>query len=265
MNAKTENYGFGKSWSDLYIDEHEGRVPVMSDYHKHDYFEISLILSGEVRIFMPELSSVGRSARILLSPPGTPHYVTCTGSELYKRINIVFAKSLISEGVIPEILRTGAVIELDSEAAERFFSMIKAIEREEAREGRRILLSYLLFKIGEHSGKSAERAAPKYITRALEYIKEHCAERFTAAEVAASVGVGRTTLMTGFKAYLGTSIGEYITRHRVGVAAKLISHGESCARAAELAGFCESSGMIRAFKREFGMTPTGYLKALGGG
>ena len=102
MNAKTENYGFGKSWSDPYIDEYEGREPRMSDYHKHDYYELSLILSGEVRVLMPGTSSVGSMPRVVLSPPGIPHYVTFTGEALYKRINIVFSKKFLSDADIED-------------------------------------------------------------------------------------------------------------------------------------------------------------------
>ena len=259
MNAKTENYGFGKSWSDLYIDEYEGRVPRMSDYHKHDYYEISLILSGEVRVLMPGVSSVGSTARLVFSPPGIPHYVTCTGSALYKRINLVFSKSFLPDADID-----GGVTELDTAAAERFFGLIRDIGKEEGREGKRRLLSYLLYKISERSGKSDGRGAPRYVTDALAYVKEHYTEKLTAEEIARTLGVGRTTLMTAFKAHVGVGIGEYITKYRTGVAAKLIGGGVSCARAAEMSGFGESSGMIRAFKREFGMTPTGYLKFLSG-
>ena len=51
---------------------------------------------------------------------------------------------------------------------------------------------------------------------------------------------------------------------RYNVAAKLIGMGKSCALAAELSGFGESSGMIRAFRREFGLTPTKYVRFLKG-
>lgn len=257
MNAKTENYGFGKSWSDPYIDEYEGREPRMSDYHKHDYYELSLILSGEVRVLMPGVSSVGSCARVVFSPPGTPHYVTCTGSALYKRINIVFSKNLLSDE-----RAEGGVTEVDSATAEKLFGIIKGIELEEGREGKKILLSYLLYKVRELSGRNVGVGAPSYVTDALLYIKEHYAEKFTAEELAHAVGVGRTTLMTGFKAHVGMSLGEYITRYRTGIAARLIGGGESCAKAAELSGFSDGAGMIRAFKREFGLTPGKYAKFL---
>ncbi len=261
MNVKTENHdGFGKGRTDLYIDEYEGRVPLMSDYHKHDYYELSLILSGEVRVLMPEISSVGSSARVVISPPGTPHYVTCTGTALYKRINIVFSKNLLPDADV----RAG-VTEVDSATAEKLFDLIRAIGREESREGKRLLLSYLLFKAGELSGKSKSGGAPRYVTESLIFIKERYAERFTAEELARAVGVGRTTLMTGFKAHVGATLCEYITKYRIGIAAKLIGGGESCARAAELAGFGDGSGMIRAFKRELGLTPREYMKFLDGG
>lgn len=256
MSVKTENYGFGKNWTDLYIDEYEGRVPLMSDYHKHDYYELSLILSGEVRVLMPEISSVGSTQRVVISSPGTPHYVTCTGTAVYKRINIVFSKNLLSDAI------DSSVTEIDSDMAERLFSLIKAIDDEEAREGKRLLLSYLLFKVCRLSGKNTGSGAPSYVTSALTFIKEHHDEKFTAEQLAHAVGIGRTTLMTGFKAHVGISLGEYVTKYRVGIAAKLIGGGESCARAAELSGFGEASGMIRAFKREFGLTPGKYAKFL---
>ena len=127
-----------------------------------------------------------------------------------------------------------------------------------------MLLSYLIYKVGALFGKSDGRGVPKYVTDALSYVKEHYAEKFTAEQLARTLGVGRTTLMTGFKAHVGICIGEYVTKYRIGVAAKLIGMGKSCALAAELSGFGESSGMIRAFRREFGLTPTKYVRFLRG-
>ena len=123
MAVKNENYSFLKSWSDIYVDEYMRTSSAMSDYHAHDYYEISLILSGEVKVLTPGVSSESDAPRAVLSAPGVPHYITCTEGTAYRRINVIFSEEFISASddsseVMGIFNREGCVISLDSESAE---------------------------------------------------------------------------------------------------------------------------------------------------
>ena len=267
MAVKNENYSFLKSWSDMYIDECDTTRSVMSDYHAHDYYEVSLILSGEVKVLTPGVSSESDTPRAVLCAPGVPHYVTCTEGTRYKRINVIFSEEFISAAeesseVMGIFKREGCVISLDEENALRLADTVRMIGRESNRFRQRLLLLYYLSRLSECEGEMEKEEIPKYIRDALIYVKENYGEKIVAEELARLVNVGRTTLMTGFKKYVGVTLGEYLLKCRLIAAVELLSAGESERVCAERCGFGEVSNLIRSFKRRFGITPRKYLSAL---
>ena len=97
-----DNYGYREAWRDVLVDEYEGYHPIMTDFHFHDFYEISLIFSGDMGIYLPSVERVGIFTGLVLSPRGTPHYITCTEKALYKRTNVV--KSERFSDIIHEVM-----------------------------------------------------------------------------------------------------------------------------------------------------------------
>lgn len=260
-----DNYGYGNEWRDVRIDEYEGYRPTMSDFHFHDFYEISLIFSGDMGIYLPSREHVGDFTGLVLSPRGTPHYITCTDKMLYKRINVVFSEEFIAEGIIDYKDATrafsfsGSMIETDTKTADRLLCLIKKLDLEKNRFRKRLLLLYLLSEISELVPTENEKQLPDFMEHALAYINEKYKEKIIAAKVAEAVGVGRTTLMNGFKSFVGLSFSEYVTKCRLFNAVNLLKSGQSVGVVAELTGFSENSNFIRTFKKYFGMPPLKYL------
>ncbi len=101
---------------------------------------------------------------------------------------------------------------------------------------------------------------PSYIVDAVSYINENYNGRIVASELADTLNVGRTTLMTSIKKYTGLTLSEYVLRVRVKKAVELLQKGMSQESAAEKTGFCNGSGIIRAFRRCYRMTPGQYMR-----
>ena len=270
MAAKNENYSFLKSWSDMYIDEYDRTSSAMSDYHYHDYYEVSLILSGEVRVLTGGVSSDSAEPRAVLSSPGVPHYITCTEGTRYRRINVVFSEEFASasgdfervKGIFKE---GGKVISLDEDTVARLADTVRIMMREEDRFRRRLLLLYYLSQLSEVDGTAFAEEMPEYVSEALSLVKQRFSEKLVAEHLAREVRVGRTTLMNNFKKYTGMTLGEYILKCRLTAAIELLSAGSSERETAERCGFGESSSLIRSFKQHFGITPKKYLKVMKNG
>lgn len=64
MSVATAKYGFGDKWKNIWIDSYEGFYPNMSDYHMHEYFELSFIVSGNVNVLLTD--SMERQVEYLL-------------------------------------------------------------------------------------------------------------------------------------------------------------------------------------------------------
>lgn len=255
--------------AEIAVEEHETTYPAMSDYHAHDFYEISIIASGEVTILAPSVSLKTDKPCITLFAPRTPHFVTCTRGVKYKRSNLAFTDDAVIRGMdeyaslLSLFKGGGCIIHPDGDELDKLVRISKAIRAENDAFRKRLLLFYMLSLITDVSGSNPERTVPPYISRALDYIRLHYSERINANELAWQLGIGRTTLMTSFKKYVGITLNSYITHHRILRATDLLKLGESAARTAELCGFGDSSNMNRIFKREVGASPMKYVRTHG--
>ncbi len=260
---------YGTKWTECRTDSYEGYVPMMSDYHMHDYYEISLIFSGNVKVLLNDSVQSGIGSRILLLRPYTPHFVTCEPDMLYKRVNLLFSHDFIAEQ-IPEYKRllavfgkSGKVISINSEELSKFSQMITSFENEENTFRKRLILMYFLSKLSELSSEDESHEPPEFISSALLYIQENFAKKIIASELAWKLGIGRTTLMTEFKKHTGRTLNNFVTDCRLKAAIDLLSYGKSQSAAAAECGFGDACNMLRAFRRRFGMTPREYIRSKG--
>lgn len=264
MAAKNENYSFLRSWSDIYIDEYERTTPVMNDYHFHDYYEISLIMSGEMKVFTPGVNYDSSNPCAVICAPGVPHYITCTEGILYRRINVVFSEEFISSSedfakVSGIFKKEGNIIPIDENTAIHLENSVKMLMNEKDRFRRRLLLLYYLSLLSDMDNETHYSEIPEYVSSTLSLIKERLSEKIIAIDLAQELNVGRTTLMSNFKRYTGMTLGEYILKCRLIAAIELLGSGISEREVAEQCGFGESSNLVRSFKRKFGISPKKYL------
>lgn len=94
----------------------------------------------------------------------------------------------------------------------------------------------------------------------LDYIEEHLAAALTATELAQKAGYSVYYFYRIFQNEVGMPVMQYITRRKLLAALRSISTGESVTEAALHYGFATHSGFFRAFVKEFGVSPTDYIK-----
>lgn len=269
MQTLAENFGYGKDWRLFHTDVYEGYRPNMAHFHWHDYYEISLILSGDVRVLLPGETHEGKGARLLLTAPGTPHFVSCMGEVLYRRINLLFSPELTDgagseeRGLLSLFGKAGTVLTLPPEKVADFLALAEKMEKETAPLRWRLLLFYFLSLAGElRSVTGVAERPPAYISDALAFCEEHYAEKCTAEQLATRLHVGRTTLLVGFRKYTGYTLLDYRNRCRLRRALPMLRAGESLQGAAEQCGFGEAGNLIRAFRRVYHTTPREFLNHL---
>lgn len=247
-------------------DSYRGHRPRMTDYHMHDYYEISLILEGNVKVLLPGLAESGTERKVVLMRPRTPHFIVNDPSVLYARRNVLFSGEFVAN-YVPEWQRLLAVFEKNgsiqhitpTECAE-YSELIDRMESETDLFRIRLHLLMLLSLIAERMEVPNDiNEPPVYVTGALAHITEHFAEKIVAADLAWTLGVGRTTLMTAFKKYTGTTVNDYVLQCRLKNAIRLLQSGMTEQETAEACGFSDACNLIRAFKRHFKTTPRRYL------
>lgn len=262
------DHGYGVKWKDVYVDKRERYRTSVTDFHEHEFYEINLILSGNVKVLLKAEANDDAVSKIVLAKPNTTHFISCKPDMLYSSLYLVFTEEFVTS-YIPEYRQllsvfgeNGKIIELSNEQRERCKEIILKIQAETDTVRQKILIMYLLSVINDFSAtdRSEHTPTPGFIIDALLYIDEHYAEKIVAKELAERLFIGRTTLMTEFKKYTGSTLNKYITHIRLKNALSLLRSGQTEGQVAEKCGFGDSSGLIRCFKRSYGVAPKQYLK-----
>lgn len=267
MIKQEYEYGFGVDWLDLYTNRREGFYTSVSDFHEHAFYEINLVLSGNIKVLLPNRVESGRESRVILTAPHTPHYISCTPDVLYSRHYLLFSHSFVANEIPQwrELLsvfgENGNTITLSVQQTAVCEGIIRQIELEKMPFRRRLLVFYLLSYVSEldQSHSVTPRTPPQYVMEALTYIEEHYAEKITADQLAQRLYIGRTSLMMSFKRETGVTFHRYLRSCRLKHAVHLLENGKSESEIAELCGFCDASNLVKIFKQEYGLTPKQYL------
>ncbi|MBR2354223.1 MAG: helix-turn-helix transcriptional regulator, partial [Clostridia bacterium] len=241
----SEQDGYTYQWHNCRVIVTEGYQSTMADFHTHNFYEISLILTGNVKSLLADRSVDGAQSRLVLTAPHMPHWMYLTAPGLYSRVNLSFSHEFVAD-YVPEwrsLLKvfgtSGNILMLTDEQKELCRARLLALREETDPFRQRLCILWLLSYIAEIDRQEEDislESPPPYIVEALRYIDTHYSERIVARELAWRTGVGRTTLMTAFRAYTGTTLTEYVTRVRVKAAIRLLRQGESQERIAEQVG-----------------------------
>lgn len=97
----------------------------------------------------------------------------------------------------------------------------------------------------------------------LRYIDEHISQGLTAEELARVSGYSFYHFCHLFAIDMGLSVGTYLRRRRLELAAGEILQGGSITEISTKSGFETPSGFSKAFRRHYGMAPTEYKSKKG--
>lgn len=98
------------------------------------------------------------------------------------------------------------------------------------------------------------------IQSGLDYIEDNLKAEITAEELAANAGFSVYHYYRIFQSAVGMPVMQYIARRRLFWAAYEIANGKKQVEAALGYGFDTSAGFYKAFRREFGYSPSEYVK-----
>jgi len=100
-------------------------------------------------------------------------------------------------------------------------------------------------------------------TQILTYIEEHHKEDLTPSALAAGLGYSHSYLARFFRAHLGVTLGQYITAVKLKHALSMIAEEKiNVTECALESGFSSVNSFYRAFSKEFGCSPSAYMKKI---
>ncbi len=243
------------------------------DAHYHDFYEFYFFVGDEVDYWINGNVYHLQSGDILIIEPYHLHKpIPVSENAKYERIvlwvnrNYLFS---LSEGIFIELFsflkgslllrpstnEKNKILLLAQELSKEFYSSDFAAKS--ICDG--ILLQYIStvgrIALNENS-KINQYSTPTFISEILTYINEHFCEKLSLDELAEHFFINKYYLSHSFKKAVGTSVYRYITLKRLDLANEMLKDNIPSLSVAEACGFKDYTSFFRAFKAEYGVSPT---------
>jgi len=128
-----------------------------------------------------------------------------------------------------------------------------------------VLARYVKRQLSQENPNWPEMATDVQVMRALQLIETRPSRNWTVESLASEVGMGRSAFAERFKALVGDTPVNCLTRSRMQLASTAIRDGKrSVAAIANSIGYLSEPAFIKAFRRHFGMTPGRYRATVTG-
>lgn len=119
----------------------------------------------------------------------------------------------------------------------------------------RTLASMILYRIIDTLSHPLPEVGISLMSEATRFIESHYNEKFNINDLVHRMGYGRTQVFNMFKNHTGLTPNEYLIRHRIRMAQKLINSGKTSAQVAKAVGFSSTSYFRSVFRKYTGSTP----------
>ena len=125
------------------------------------------------------------------------------------------------------------------------------------------LLLTLLIRAMNGKGAQPLREKTELLDELLAFVSAHLQEKITVSDTARKLHVSESTVTHLCSNRLGLSFYRYVTQQRLNKARQLMLEYGDLGSVAEKAGFCDYTAFFRAFKQEYGLSPSEYRKIHG--
>lgn len=240
-------------------------VQLTNSPHKHDYYEICLVLSGAGVYHHGGKSYPLKKNDVFVADPGVTHEIT---SYETKDLHLYFVTLTLTrlneatEGPADQLIqgfqKEHAIVKQAPETIENYVDLIEkqrqGFRAYAAREALKLFALEMLAVLAPTETKE-EQTQPDEILQAIDYIGRHIQRRITVDEIAREIGVSSRTLRRKFKEQSQTTVAQEINHRRMRWAAHQLLMGFSVAEVSEIVGITDPAQFTRAFTRAHGMTP----------
>lgn len=242
------------------------------DWHYHDFHKIIVFVSGNVTYHVEGKAYHLKPQDILLVSSGDIHRPEVDPMTIYDRY-IFWIRTDISHPELNSCFqkandRSFNLIRLESHVQEKLKDLLPAIEQtlQEKQFGdvflREALFVQFMVYINRIFGKNISLPDKKtyssdsQVEQLLKYINRNLTEDLAVDRLAEKFFFSKYHMMRKFKNETGYTIHNYIISKRLLLARTLISQGNPVIKAAHMSGFQDYTTFVRAYKKQFGKTPS---------
>ena len=248
--------------------------------HSHDYYELYFFEAGAVTMEIDGRGYPLKTGDVILIPPGVSHRAVLTDPEKpYRRFVFWQSRPFLEalEARSPDcgyLLRRAEsrgryVYRFDPVAFNairtRLFTLLDEIHADRFGKATAIdliITDLLLFLARtvyeqEHQNKKDQLSRYEAIT---QYVDQHLDELLSLDALAKHFYLSKYYLVHLFRENAGLSVHQYILKRRLAACCDAILGGAAVGEVYRQWGFYDYSAFYRAFRKEYGMSPSAYLE-----
>lgn len=245
--------------------------------HIHDKYEIYCFLSGDASYLVEGNAYHLEPGSIIIIRPSEIHMAKILSAVPYERYVLNFSgdllRSIDPQGLLLKPFDERALgqrnlytpAEFSAIKPKDFLDMMKRPAKDSAEKQMRILSLlpalleevYTVFSKGEHVFTPLSTLSE----RLFSYVNAHLTENLALDSLAKQFFVSPSQINRIFKRYTGISVGGYINTKRLMYAKSLLGEGKNASEVCNLCGFNDYSNFYRAYKKQFGVSPSAHSLA----
>lgn len=256
-----------------------GYTGVTTLCHKHDNYEIYLLLNGEVNFYLEQYGYHMEKGSVLFIRPDVFHRLEYLSPSAYERVNIhiksrYFRTLNTAQTDLADVLSrrgNGSYVSFHLAQPQIDELLVKSRELEKSLHWERFgddilaecLLKEILLMLNNlpHSKKLLQKpevCVPRIVTNMLAYIDGHLTGDLTIKTMAAVFRHNGQYMSRRFKQFMGVPLQQYILCKRVDLARKYLEEGVALTEVCSASGFRDYANFSKLFSKYVGTSPKQY-------
>ena len=244
-------------------------------YHTHDFHKLLLFVAGTASYVIEGKHYALQPWDVALVERGSVHRPEVGTRVPYERYVLYLSPAFVTEHSTPDCnlgkcfltAREGFrhVLRPSEARGRRIAGLFQAIGEAESRGeyGGATLAGLLVQELLIELARAGEETAPVQAVYddktvdILRYLNDHLTEPVSIDSLAARFFVSKYHMMRRFREETGYSVHSYLANKRLLYARELLQAGTGAMEACFACGYGDYSAFARAFKKQFGMPPSG--------